>query len=187
MKKNWDSEIEQIWQKFQCGDNESFDLLYNKFIHILFTYGLNITSNRELVRDCIQDVFIYIHDSRAELHHVANISVYLRIALKNRLINALKKERRHLEYRQVSEFISIDEVTAEKQLENQEEEQQNRNRIDTILTLLTPKQRTIVRYRYIEGLSLEEISILLKINYQSVQNALQRAIIKIKKHFLPKS
>ena len=139
------------------------------------------------MKDCIQDVFIYVLDVRAELHHVTNITVYLCVILKNRLINALKKEARQSKYRQVYEFISIDEVTAENQLENQEEEQQNRNRIDTILTLLTPKQRAIVRYRYIEGLNLEEISILMKINYQSVQNTLQRAIKKIKKHFLLKN
>jgi len=180
IREKWDSTVEQIWQKFLLGDDESFDRLYSMFVKILFTYGLQFTSDRELVKDCIQDVFVTIYGTKSQLHHITNISVYFRISLKNRIINAVKKDNKHLS---TPDFAFVDEFAAEEIQEYIEEEQHNRNRIETILKLLTPQQKKVVHYRYIEGLSLEEISILMKINYQSVQNTLQRAIKKIKKHF----
>ena len=164
-------------------DEDSFDRLYNEYIQVLFVYGLQFTSDRELVKDCIQDVFVKIYETKKQLHDVDNVGTYLRIALKNRIINSLKRDNIHSKYISTSEFSDKDEFTAEQKLEYSEEEQHNRNLIETILKILTPQQKKIVQYRYIEDLSLKEISILMKINYQSVQNSLQRAIKKIKKYF----
>ena len=177
-------EIDVLWQKFLLGDDNSFDQLYDKYVRILFVYGLQFTYNRELVKDCIQDVFLKIFKTRTQLRHVKNAGVFLHIALKNRIINSLKKEKIHLNYINTSEFSAIDDDTAEQQLESLEEEQHNRNRVESMMQLLTPQQRKVIHYKYIEDLSLEEISILLKINYQSVQNILQRAMTKLKKHFV---
>jgi len=164
-------------------DEDSLDRLYNEYVQVLFVYGLQFTSDRELVKDCIQDVFVKLYETKNQLHDVDNVSTYLRIALKNRIINSLKREKILSKYISTSAFSDIDESTAEQKLEYSEEEQHNRNLIETIFKILTPQQKKIVQYRYIEDLSLEEISILTKINYQSVQNSLQRAIKKIKKHF----
>lgn len=166
-------------------DNVSFDQLYDRYVQILFSYGLQFTSDRELVKDCIQDVFVKIYETGTQLHHVDNMGAYLRIALKNKIINSQKKQKIHSNYINTIGFSDIDEFTAEQELECLEEEQHNRNRIEMMMKILTPQQKKVVHYRYIEDLSLEEISIMLNINYQSAQNILQRAIKKIKNHFLP--
>ena len=186
-KRKSDVEIDFLWQRFLSGDDESFDRLYDKCVQILFAYGLQFTYDRELVKDCMQDMFIKVYETRMQQHHVDNIGVYLRIALKNRIINSLKKEKIHSKYITTSEFSDIDDFTAEQNMEYWEEEQHNRNLIESMLKLLTPQQRKVIHYKYIEDLSLEEISIRLKINYQSVQNIQQRAITKLKKHFFLKS
>ena len=51
------------------------------------------------------------------------------------------------------------------------------------LRLLTDRQREIIYYRYIEELSIEEIASLMDMNYQSVQNSIQRSIKKIRESF----
>jgi len=168
-------------------DHTSFDQLYNKYVQLLLVYGLQFTSDRELVKDCIQDVFVKLYETKTQLHHIENMDVYLRIALKNRIINSLKREKILAKYVNTSEFSDIDDFTAEQQLEYSEEEEHNRKLIEMILKLLTPQQKKVVQYRFIEGLTLEEISNALQINYQSVQNILQRSIKKIKKHFSPEN
>ena len=168
------------------GDDKSFDRLYEKFVRILFAYGLQFTYNRELVKDCIQDIFLQMLETRSQLHHVKNAGVFLHVSLKNRLLNALNKENlqiKYADYISATELSAIDDHMADQELETLEEEQQNRNRIEAMMKILTPQQKKVVHYRYIEELSLEEISNLLNINYQSVQNILQRAIKTIKKHF----
>ena len=54
-----------------------------------------------------------------------------------------------------------------------------------MMNLLTPQQRKVVLFRYVKGLSLEDISLQTGVKYQSIQNTLQRAIKKIKKHYFP--
>jgi RNA polymerase sigma factor (sigma-70 family) len=182
-KKESDVEFDELWQKFLSGDDESFDRLYDKFVRILFAFGLQFTYDRELVKDCIQDVFVKMYETRLQLYHVENANTFLRIALKNRIINAIKKEKTHSKFINTAEFSEIDDFTAYQNMEYYEEEQHNRNMIEAMLKLLTPQQKRVVQFRYFEDMSLEEISILLKINYQSVQNILQRAITKMRKHF----
>ena len=162
-------------------EDTSFDYLYSKHVQPLLVYGLQFTSDRELVKDCIQDIFVKLYETKTQQQHIENVGVYLRIALKNKIINSLKREKIIARYVSTSEFSEIDDYTAQQQLEQQEEEQHHRNLIEKILKLLTPQQRKVVQYRFIEGLSLEEISIAMQINYQSVQNILQRSIKKIKK------
>lgn len=177
-------ENEYLWQKILMGDNQSFNHLLTNNIPILLRYGLQFTSDRELVKDCIQDVFIKLYETRQQLHHVNNISAYLRTSLKNKIINSLERDKIHSTYISTSELTVVDEYNAEQNMEYLEEEQQHRNLIELIIKALTPLQRKVVRYRYIEGLSLEEISLMMQINYQSVQNILQRSIKKIRKIFL---
>jgi len=182
-KRNIEIEIDLLWQQFLAGDDSALDRLYKNCIRILFFFGLQITSDRELVKDCIQDIFVKLYETKKQLHHVTNVLNYFRIALKNRIINEMRREEIHLRYLNALEFTDVDDLTGEKQMEWLEEEQLNRKRMEAILKVLTPKQKQVITYRYIDNLKLEEISTLMKINYQSVQNTLQRAMIKIKKHF----
>ena len=60
---------------------------------------------------------------------------------------------------------------------NQDEMQKT---IRTVLSLLTDRQREIIYYSYIEELSIEEIAVLTGMNYQSVQNTIQRSLKRIR-------
>lgn len=181
-----DIDLDKIWKRFLSGDNESFDLLYSRYVHSLFIYGLRFTSDRELLKDCIQDTFVRMYDGRAHLHHVSNISSYLRISLKNRIINSMNREKIYARSMDIMEIESGEEEGMEPNIVYKEEELQKQNKIEAMMDLLTPQQRKVVLCRYVRGLSLEEISLQMGVNYQSTQNTLQRAIKKIKKHFFSK-
>ncbi|MEA5126724.1 MAG: RNA polymerase sigma factor [Proteiniphilum sp.] len=178
-------ELDRIWRRFLAGDNESFDLLYSQYVQTLFMYGLQLTADKELLKDCIQDVFVKLYCARTHLCHVSNIGSYLRVALKNRMINSLNREKFYLKSMDVSE-VTFDEGMVEPDILYKEEELQKQNKIDAMMNLLTPQQRKVILYRYVEGLSLEDISLSTGVKYQSIQNTLQRAIKKIKKHYFPK-
>lgn len=179
-------ELDKIWKRFLAGDNESFDLLYNQYVQALFIYGLQFTTDKELLKDCIQDIFVKMYCARAHLLHVSNVNSYLYAALKNRLINSLNREKIYLKSIDISEASSDEGNMVEPNIIYKEEELQKQNKIDTMMNLLTPQQRKVVVYRYVEGLSLEDISLKTGVKYQSIQNTLQRAIKKIKKHYFPK-
>ena len=68
----------------QQGDHKSFAQLYDMYVNQLFNFGLRLTTDRELLKDCIHDVFVKIYVKREELSEVVNFRSYLFISLKNR-------------------------------------------------------------------------------------------------------
>lgn len=63
----------------------NFTELYNKTIDNLFAFGTKFTSDREMIKDCIQDVFVKLYTKRGELESVINIESYLYVSLRNRI------------------------------------------------------------------------------------------------------
>ena len=60
------------------GDKEAFLAIYHNHYHPLFYYGFTLTADRELTKDCIQELFLDIWNKRPTLNkEVDNIQSYL--------------------------------------------------------------------------------------------------------------
>lgn len=171
-----------LWNSFITGNNDAYGRIYQKYAQSLFSQGLQFTSDRELIKDCIHDLFVKIYNNRNSLKPTDNIKLYLFVALKNSLYNAFKKQKIH--FTMLDETIennSIeDNYTAEDRIIDMEIENIQQHQINNIFSLLTTRQREAIHYRFIECMSIDEICILMEMNYQSVQNLLQRSIKKIR-------
>lgn len=170
------------WRKFIAGDNDSYSWLYSTYIQILYRYGLRFTPDSEIIKDCIQEVFTSLYKNRKQLVVPENIKVYLFVSLKNHLIRTLYKES--LYDRELPENIQFSfEPTVEEEFINNEQYTSQQKKIKKILDLLTPRQKEIIYYRFIQELSMDEICILMDLNYQSAQNLIQRSLKKIRAHY----
>ena len=172
------------WERFLSGDDAAYSLIYNEFVQILFRYGLRFTSDSELIKDCIQELFTTLYKNRKRLVSPANVKVYLFICLKNNLTRAIyrKEKVKYIEEETISFLL---EPTVEEQFINDESEGIRKNMVEKILSVLTPRQKEIIYYRYIQELDFSEICSLMHLNYQSAQNLLQRSINKVRELFLP--
>ena len=90
--------IDSLWKRFLKGDDRAYTELYNLYIDDLFAYGMHFTTNRESVKDCIQEVFISLYKDRSKQRKVNNIKSYLFVSLKNELFDLFKKS---VEYYQI--------------------------------------------------------------------------------------
>lgn len=168
-----------LWNNFIQGDDHCYEIIYKKYIHVLFQYGIQFTSNEEVIKDAIHDVFVKIYTNRANLRLSVNIKYYLFTALKNCLYNKFNREMTFHQLDQ-SDFDSIPDTTAEdKVIENADFDTEEQNKL-AILQVLTNRQREVIYYRFVQELSMEEICILMNMNYQSVQNLIQRSIKKMR-------
>ena len=172
------------WERFLLGDNAAYSWLYNEYIQILFRYGSRFTSDSELIKDCIQDLFTTLYKKRKQLIYPSNVKVYLFICLKNNLIRAIYRKAK-FKYMEQETTTFLLEPTVEDQFINNESDGIRKNKVETILAALTPRQKEIMYYRYIQELDFAEICELMHLNYQSAQNLLQRSIKKIRELFLP--
>lgn len=178
-----DERNKKLWSLFVNGDDKAFSQLYELNADGMLYYGLHFTPLRDLVKDAIQDVFVYIYSNRCSLKHVHNVKVYLYVALKNRLYAIFNKDLEYYQIDTMEPVFSIERSVEEKYIENEREEEL-KTYMQQMLQTLTPRQREIIYYRFTEGMSYEEICELMQLNYQSVRNLIHRSVTKIRETFL---
>ena len=166
------------WQEFMSGNDDAYSWTYTTYVKGLYRYGLCFTSDTELVKDCIQDLFTYLYRNRVQLVLPDNIKVYLFTALKNNLIKKIHRET--LTEDLIEDVPFALELTVEDQFIRQEQYKDERRQVERILSLLTSRQREIIYYRFIQEMSMDEICTLMNLNYQSAQNLIQRSLKKIR-------
>ena len=175
------------WNIFLSGNNDGFSKIYDMLIHDLFSFGTTLTSDTELVKDCIQDVFVRLYQNRKRLAPVDNIKVYLLIALKNALINEFKKQQvfqQHMDVYGVEEHKELLDESEEERIIAQESDEAAKNKVAIYTSVLTKRQQEIIHYRFVDELTIEEIAKLLNVNYQSIANTIQRSLKKIRNIYL---
>ena len=69
--------MSKLWSALRSGDKDAFIELYDKFYQRLYIYGFKIARNKELVKDCIQDMFLEIWKKRDNLPKVESLELDL--------------------------------------------------------------------------------------------------------------
>jgi len=177
---------DRLWVDFINGDDACFDIIYKEYIDILFRYGIQFTKDEDVVKDAIHDVFVKIFTNRPQLKKDVHLKFYLFTALKNCLYNRFKRE---MFFEQIEEGELLDKLdhAAEKNVIDSLEQGYLKEEITRLLKRLTDRQREAIYYRYMEEMSMEEICALMDMNYQSVQNLIQRSLKKLRDYPIPLS
>ena len=170
------------WKLFLEGDDQTYSWIYTHYIQVLYNYGLQITPDSEIVKDCIQDVFVKIYKAKKKLTVPQNPKVYLMIALKNNIYNTFNQERLQKNYA-FSLYQTEEQLTVKNEFIDQEARHEEMNNIKRMMKILTPRQREVIYYRFIEELSYDDICQIMGLNYQSAYNLLQRSLQKIREAY----
>lgn len=171
-----------IWQLFVEGDLNAFSTLFKTHYDALHNYGLKISGNSALTEDCLQSFFVYLHDNRKNLGAVTQIRSYLFVSFRRSLFKMLKKERKFTTYDTVFENSKEFEFSAEELMVEQEFSKIKIKTLAQLLNELSTRQREVIYLKYYSALSTKEISEVMNISYQSVQNTLQKAFTKLRTH-----
>jgi RNA polymerase sigma factor (sigma-70 family) len=169
-----------LWSRFLKGDNQVLSLIYLHHANALFDYGCRFTVDKDLVKDCIQEVFCTLIRTRKNLSETDNVRLYLLKSLKRRIIRDLKNtanKPRSLDDQDYSFDLRFSD-NIDDQLNELDEEK--RHLIADAMQLLTDRQKEAIYLRFNRGLEYEEISFLLNLNYQSSRALIHRSIEKLR-------
>lgn len=159
----------------------NFTDLYDKTIDNLFDFGTKFTTDRELIKDCIQDVFVKLYTKKDELVSVSNIESYLYVSLRNRINDEFRRNT-HISDNEINEnqMKSIADDSEAFDMENIEESQKKVNKLKEFIGCLSPRQRQIIQLYYVEQRKYDDICNIMGINYQSVRNLMHRSLLKLR-------
>ena len=179
MMEQTNNSTETLLASFQAGNMAAFSQLYDLHINILFNYGLKLTIDKELLKDCIHDIFVKLYTKKDELGTIDNLKSYLFISLKNKLCDELRK-RMYMSDTAVEE-VSISTPTDVEDDYMEEEQRQNEfSLVKRLLDQLSPRQREALTLYYIEEKKYEDICEIMNMNYQSVRNLMHRGLSKLR-------
>ena len=172
-----------LWSQLIAGDEEAFSVLFERYYSSLVNYGKTLSPEEDCVKDCVQDVFVDIWKYSKKLNESIFVKAYLLSCVRNRIARLHK--RQHIFSKTVS-FDSLDflfDFSVEDALIADETLAKKVNQLNTAINNLPKRQKEALYLRYHQGLSLDQVSDVLNLNYQSTKNLLHRAIMNLRSDF----
>lgn len=170
------------WERLRSGDKQALFALYNSNYPHLLRFGLKLCGNDELVKDCITQLFLQLWSKQAQLKPVANVPAYLFTALKRQLLDQLAYQSRL--HDAISRMIGKDaenELSYEEIIIRVQQDDEMKQRLREAMKALTPRQTELVRLKFFEGLSYEEIAAQTSQTVKTAYNTIYDAIKTLRK------
>jgi RNA polymerase sigma factor (sigma-70 family) len=165
-----------IWQSFKEGDKGSFKIIYFKYFHNLYEYGMRICGDKEVVKDTIHDLFVKLWNNKLNLGDVTDLRAYLLVALRSTLYNNLAKSNRKPVV-EISENTPFEMVfSVETDYIKQESALVRNQKLKDALNLLTPRQKEVIYLRYFEEMDYSEIAAVMNITIKAVYKLTARGL-----------
>ncbi|MDD2594283.1 MAG: sigma-70 family RNA polymerase sigma factor [Bacteroidales bacterium] len=173
---------EDLWKKLKKGDVKALGVIYDRYADMLYSYGMKMTENPELVKDCIQDLFVCLYEKRDQIATPKDIQSYLLVSLKRdiclKVSDLIKKNRMNTDIDEIKYFrIRIDMQTTIDETWIEEEQLKV---LQDAINMLSPQQQEVIYLRYYKDMSVREVSEIAEIKIQTVKNVAVTAMRKLR-------
>jgi RNA polymerase sigma-70 factor (ECF subfamily) len=173
---------QNLWDEVRAGNKEAVEQLFDIYADPMFAYGIKFISDRELVKDCIQNLFLRLMVHYQHLSEVSNVKSYLLISLRHELMRKIKQGHA-LSFDEDEQLkFHMELATAESMTEDATDD--DTIRIKKVLTdelmKLTHRQKEALYLRYVQELPMSEIAVIMDMKNQSVRNLIHRAFQKLR-------
>lgn len=161
-------------------------IIYNRYVDDLYTYGVYLGFENEIVKDAIHDLFLKFSTDNTLVSGISNIRFYLFKSLKNRLYDLFKNKKEQVGLSDVDQnavFPFQFTVTVEDHYIDDETRRLIQKQIEEMLDSLTDRQREIVYLRYIQEYDYPQISQLLGISIHGCRKLLSRAMQELRNKY----
>ncbi|WP_159523517.1 RNA polymerase sigma factor [Sunxiuqinia indica] len=178
-----DDNYQKIWESFLKGDDAALSTIYFDFFDLLLNFGMKYATDRYLVEDCIQNLFIDLLKNRGKQRSVENIKFYLMKALRNQISNEQRKAKRMFSTDNLGETEFRINYSIENRLIADETEKIKSKFLTMVKQSLTSRQQEVLYLKFTCGFDYPQISDLMQISVESVRTIVYRTLKTIKDTF----
>lgn len=169
-----------LWDLMIKGEQKALEVLYERYYTLLLNYGLKCNPDRELVKDCIQDLFVNLYHNSQISAINATVRSYLLRSLRNILIHKLISLQRMTSLDDSMFHIPENNDLFEQLFPKNDKDLQLVQLLLEAISQLSPNQKSVLYLRYVKELSYKEIADIMDINVQSSMNLANRALAKLR-------
>ena len=165
------------WERMAGGDENAFMILYRSQYQALFSYGFSITTDRELTKDCIQELFLEIWNTRATLNkEVKNVRSYLFTWLRRKISHEFARLQKEILPDQLVKEFAFTQASYEELLIAFQQSEEKKEELRLALKKLTKKQLEIIRLKFFENLTYRAIAAQTSLTPRTVYNLIYEGL-----------
>ncbi len=156
-------------------DKRQFERFYDDYFERIYTFVFyRVGGNRELARDLTQDVFLKAFEAFERYDPNKSQSAWIYTIARNHIINTYAKTRPGVTLEEIEGSIAASYDPRGTYLLRQDELV-----LHTALAALAPEDATLVRMKYLEGWSFDDLSAALEKSSGALRVQAGRALKKM--------
>lgn len=169
-----------LWDTFRSGSRDAFSKLYELFAADLYRYGYNLIRNRQVVEDCLHELFLHLHENRERLGATDNIRFYLYRSLRRRLLDTVGRLNKLDSDSYIFDTAEFLVQPYESALVDEQLLDQQKLVLIHELNRLPKRQKEILYLVYMKGLSYQQAAEVMDITIKSVYNTINVALTTLR-------
>ncbi|TDB67910.1 RNA polymerase sigma factor [Arundinibacter roseus] len=177
-------ETQKLWQEYRNGDIYALASLMQAFYPDLFHWGMRLHSDREFVKDCIQETFLTLWKIQDTIRPVENVRSYLLVILKNKILREKTQQSHFFNHDLSEDYCFSVEFSSDLRLIDEEHEVYQLRKLEQGMNQLPARQKELIYLRFYQNLSFEQIAEVMNLGRQSVYNLMQKSLQSLRKQWL---
>ena len=181
-KNNFLYKDEELILQFQQGNESAYIELVNRYKNKLINFTFNYLGDRDLAEDIVQETMLKLYEKRHYYKAIAKFSTWIYTIARNQANTELRKRKR----RNIS-FLSqmtkngkdFDLDSKSPDLINELQNTYLAKRINKAIQLLPEHFREVIVLRDIQGLSYEDIGLVMDAPLGTIKSRINRARIQL--------
>ncbi|HXG19614.1 MAG TPA: RNA polymerase sigma factor [Methylomirabilota bacterium] len=173
----------QLMLRFQKGDMEAFQQLFNKFSPSVVNFAFRFVGSRERAEELAQEVFLQVYRSKERYEPKAKFSTWLFKIANNHCLNEVRKGEYRVSHESLDSSLDREGDERERDLPDTNPRKgddilaakQAAYRIQQILRRLPESQRSALMLSRLEGMSYQEVAEVLGTTEKAVKSLVFRA------------
>jgi len=149
--------------------------IYRNYYQVLYRHGLFICRDKELTKECIQQMFFELWRKADRFEEVKSPKPYLKKYLERKIYSELRQRKDHSFTISASDTRIVDECYETLLINNQSSSEVLKS-LEAAIKCLSKRQMQLIELRFMKGLSFDEIGELLDIEHRTMYNQVHSAI-----------
>jgi RNA polymerase sigma-70 factor (ECF subfamily) len=173
------SYTDEAISRIQQGDHNAFTELVELYYERVVRVAWSVVKSKDVAQDIAQDLFVRLWARREDLEADHLSASYLMAAAYNRGLDELKSRRVRLTHREV---VKAEAVSGASRMATPSPEDSvlSRAEFEAAMEKLPDRWRAVVRLRFQEQLTIDELAAALEIAPNAVHQLVHRAVWRLR-------
>jgi RNA polymerase sigma factor (sigma-70 family) len=170
------SDALSYWSALKKGNATALESIYQLYSNPLYNYGSKFTRDKELVKECIQELFVHIWSKKEGLGDPKDVKNYLFKSFRHLIFKKTTALHQHIDIDTAENYVFEASLNMEETMISFENDEAIKEQLQQTINELTSRQKEAIFLKFYENLSYEEIAGVMGISVKATYKLMARSL-----------